>query len=1082
MDPVLRIARVLANSQRTYSPLTLMLSNWGEEAAVAISVSPMDTAVGRSWARLDNTSLAENWFRLQNPLNKLEITEMQSIVLAHPDTPAQLSQANALRRSFQTLRTNYPPRNNPDLETPPFILNGEIVWRPENILVWQSASSPRVDYPWHSTGLQIISSGLMGNAPLTAKRHAAAAILPNMDNVEQGTWTLALTISPYLGISFTRSSATGVLQIAAAELVGIQAFSHRLSPVAGQLRNIKDPDTGDTEYFRNWGKEVHQRTVPNSPIGLLRIRGIHVVSSEKPGTRDAEIKTSFRFVNLQVNIPVKSLSQRVFRLRSRIPTLHYREGQYGGTEIPQEALHGFELAPPQINGLQPFHLVKKPTPVDQQTQNTLPPAWPWGFSGLRVSVQYTENQESIVGKVPIATDDGGGTPITLWWQTPNHSIQYRSALSSEKPTAGLPMYFRAPAMKSLLPVLPKQAVPPNLKNELYINGGGSWQPILPGAVRYLLSGARPGAMMVLRHQLQRQSYVEIGESQSSMSETYSVSGSIPVQHRVPRPVPIPLNDYERPEKALQTWASSFEPDTSLMLTPAPGDEAFFAPSGYSLTNKSLNRLAQTGIPELLIVKIRAMMHEPFQTRAAFLDRISTFLTEDELANYREQIAEQSIPQSHRLKLQIARPLRGVVQADWAGQIDLLILIDNTAVTTDQVTTLNDELLDWELTLELTDDQQNSIQYTPQLGQPITEPLAKIPALTYFPQTDSVSLARWLSAKPAGSTLFLKVRVRHKSLTSGFAQTLMLPIQLGDYNRVYFPFEPAFIHFEDPEYNRRLATLAGKSDLIINETVSTSRGEEIQARTVTLFTDRREYNARDEVFLRYDWDDERTLGSADLELKRLETNGVTTPLMLPETVQLNGVKPRQLICIPLALLMRGTAQGEVNFPSASKGLAIRNNNLIISPKPLNLQPGDCLEITLRVNPSEDETAEAIKLIVNIVQEATTPTPKAAYALLRWREDAQGFQVSCERFAWGPSATRIDLICADDLKTEVVRRRAVFQWQDTYRANNSVMYAIQKITQTGSTHFPEPIVFNRAYGTMAYGSGHYGGRINHTLNED
>ncbi|MCA9976171.1 MAG: hypothetical protein KC413_10495, partial [Anaerolineales bacterium] len=403
MDPVLRIARALANSQSTYSPLTLMLSNWGEKAAVVINVSPMDTAVGRSWARLDETSLAENWFRLQNPLKKLEYSEMQSIVLTHPDTPAQLSQANALQRLFQTQRTHYPPQNNPDLELPPFILNGEIVWRPENILIWQSISSPRVDYPWHSTGLQIITSGLIGNAPQSATRHAAAAIMPNMDNTEQGTWALAITISPYLGISFTRSNATGVRRIAAAELVGIQAFSHQISPIAGQLRNIKDPVTGDTEYFKNWGREVHQRTIPNSPIGLLRIRDVHVVSSDKPDTRDAEIRTSYRFVNSQINTPLKSLSQRVFRLRSKIPTLNFREGQYGGTEIPQEALHGFELAPPQINGLQSLRLEKQPTLVDQQTHNTESSAWPWGFSVLRVSVQYTENQESIVGKVPTAT-------------------------------------------------------------------------------------------------------------------------------------------------------------------------------------------------------------------------------------------------------------------------------------------------------------------------------------------------------------------------------------------------------------------------------------------------------------------------------------------------------------------------------------------------------------------------------------------------------------------------------------------------------------------------------------------------------
>jgi hypothetical protein len=48
--------------------------------------------------------------------------------------------------------------------------------------------------------------------------------------------------------------------------------------------------------------------------------------------------------------------------------------------------------------------------------------------------------------------------------------------------------------------------------------------------------------------------------------------------------------------------------------------------------------------------------------------------------------------------------------------------------------------------------------------------------------------------------------------------------------------------------------------------------------------------------------------------------------------------------------------------------------------------------------------------------------------------------------------LELVCAEDLRTEVVRRRAVFQWNDSVRLETLKGYAIQKITQTGSTHFP------------------------------
>ena len=62
------------------------------------------------------------------------------------------------------------------------------------------------------------------------------------------------------------------------------------------------------------------------------------------------------------------------------------------------------------------------------------------------------------------------------------------------------------------------------------------------------------------------------------------------------------------------------------------------------------------------------------------------------------------------------------------------------------------------------------------------------------------------------------------------------------------------------------------------------------------------------------------------------------------------------------------------------------------------------------------------------------------------------VECARFAWTPDASRVEMVCAEDLRTEIVRRRATFQWRDTARPNRSNFHAVQKITLTGSTHFP------------------------------
>jgi hypothetical protein len=58
-----------------------------------------------------------------------------------------------------------------------------------------------------------------------------------------------------------------------------------------------------------------------------------------------------------------------------------------------------------------------------------------------------------------------------------------------------------------------------------------------------------------------------------------------------------------------------------------------------------------------------------------------------------------------------------------------------------------------------------------------------------------------------------------------------------------------------------------------------------------------------------------------------------------------------------------------------------------------------------------------------------------------------------FNWSPEPQRIELMNPDDLKTEIVRRRAVFHFADAVRPGTLQRYAVQKITPSGSTHFPE-----------------------------
>jgi hypothetical protein len=228
-----------------------------------------------------------------------------------------------------------------------------------------------------------------------------------------------------------------------------------------------------------------------------------------------------------------------------------------------------------------------------------------------------------------------------------------------------------------------------------------------------------------------------------------------------------------------------------------------------------------------------------------------------------------------------------------------------------------------------------------------------------------------------------------------------------------------VHFEDPEYNRRLSSPAAVAS-------GTIRAEELH--TVTLAADRREYNPDSRLALRYDWDDAITAGrSATLAFSRVIQNGTVT-----------------------ALSVQGDSANLVDVVPPGKLVQLSLRDLYQDGEPVPWEPGDTLQLKLAA-PSIETPDLLIYLEVRIVETPVIPAPEAAYALLRWQHS--GTQVQCVRFAWRPSASRVELICADDLRTEVVRRRAVFQWHDSVRPGTLDGYAVQKIAPNGSTHFPE-----------------------------
>ena len=465
-------------------------------------------------------------------------------------------------------------------------------------------------------------------------------------------------------------------------------------------------------------------------------------------------------------------------------------------------------------------------------------------------------------------------------------------------------------------------------------------------------------MFALRNQLLRQSGLSFADA-GAQTGRLLVSGSVPVQHRMPRPVPLPKN--QQPRIALQPWASYFEPDRNLLAGPLPADEAFFAECG--------------GNP------------------------------------------------ARRLRMTLKQPLPGTVTADWTGDLSFDVIFEQAGGSS------GGNAAEW-MALELIDGEK--VFAYQQSGNDASGNDANEYRFT-LSEGLQTALRECLASKVAGDLLLVQARVGHAEQTDGFYQTLSFSLQMAGEVRSRLPLQPYFIHFEDPEYNRQLASAAAIATT--NVTLESEVGDEIETvlHSVTLAADRREYNPDSRLALRFDWDEASIATGGTLQCDRIGSNGIPQPLTLSDA----ALRPRQLKQFSLLDLKESNNQ------------------------PVRFDPGDTLQLTLKIEPwkagnlSLPEQAEIV-LSVTLVETPVIPKPEAAYGLLRAQTVRQQGQVECVRFAWGPEASRIELVCPEDLRTEVVRRRAVFRWHDAVRPGTLRGYAVQKITQTGSTHFPRQFI--------------------------
>jgi hypothetical protein len=241
-----------------------------------------------------------------------------------------------------------------------------------------------------------------------------------------------------------------------------------------------------------------------------------------------------------------------------------------------------------------------------------------------------------------------------------------------------------------------------------------------------------------------------------------------------------------------------------------------------------------------------------------------------------------------------------------------------------------------------------------------------------------------------------------------------------------PYIPPFVFFEDPEYNRRLASESAQNQSPV--TVPDFPGPGQSPVNVTLATDRDEYNTTGAIHYLFLFDPPR---------ETIPKTGVPAGQPITATMTFTPIdtsgSPTDLLTVPVTV-------NSLPDP-AFQDIAMLN----AAAAQKNLSPLKAGDFIMLFNPGQT----GVQTTVSIVSEPVIPVPAAGYALLGKNPDNS---VECVRFAFSPPTSRIDLVDPADLKKPMVRRRAVFQWQDTVRIGRTCLYAVQKVTTGGSTHFP------------------------------
>ena len=575
-DPVLHLHRTrkASSAPAHLDAVALTFTSRADQQDRSCDLGWFDGAARQRWERLDPATLAEEWFRVQSPPPETALPQpgsgpppAGSVLAALPaEGPGRLSRAAALRGLFATTRAAIPPAAGPIPPQPP---QNTLVWRDGALLVldaWDDKPAPIEapdQYAFHAAGARLLEALRDTVTPGRAARIPAVTLLPppmSRFPSEELLQPVGFAVSPYLGVSFTAvpqpldpSPRVAVF----ADLLAVDRSGQQLVAVAASVWQRRadpahpaaDPEVPGDDQIRRWGNETWTRLAGDSRIGVLRLREVY---------RDARTGVRLRFVFFLLSRPPAPTTTRVSALPVRAELGQLRFPEPGcHRAVPPRPEFDHELAPPRVRSVTPLH-------------RTEPQG---GYAAVRLDVELTGDARGVSGAV------WAGGPRRAWWLACPHHVQYTA------PGTGrlrlLPRNFRSRAIRGLPPALPDVPLPTDAALAGWAGPGGAgplaavagWQPVLPGCLRWLAVGGRAGAFFAFRPHLLTQ---QPGDALAL------ASGAVPVQHRFPRPVPLPPNRHGGQADALAPWGEWFDLDAaggeqkSVAVGTLPADSGFLA--------------------------------------------------------------------------------------------------------------------------------------------------------------------------------------------------------------------------------------------------------------------------------------------------------------------------------------------------------------------------------------------------------------------------------------------------------------------------------------------------------------------------